>query len=216
MAAALKLPKDFHKQMAALVRELESYGWVGRLSTPGHAIMQAPDGVTTCSITPKLGSPRHLANNRAKIDRWLREQVATEPASEPAPAVEWLPWPVMPPKPLTAPELVAEPVEPDELDHLCEECLRGFRTLQALSVHVVRAHVRVNCPVCRRPFSPGNLPRHHAVHVREFPTHDDAMRAVLEARAELARMRDELATWQALAEETEASLVNTLGGSHTR
>jgi hypothetical protein len=69
----LRLPRAFHKQMAALVRELESHGWTGRISTPGHAIMQAPDGVTTCSITPKLGSPRHLRNNRAKIDRWLRE-----------------------------------------------------------------------------------------------------------------------------------------------
>jgi hypothetical protein len=73
MTAPLRLPKAFHKQMAALVRELESHGWTGRISTPGHAIMQAPDGVTTCSITPKLGSPRHLRNNRAKIDRWLRE-----------------------------------------------------------------------------------------------------------------------------------------------
>lgn len=206
---ALKLSSAFEPFTIALIREIEAAGWTGKITKKGHALMLAPDGVTTCMVSPKVGAQFRSANLGMEFRRWQREQAAkqTDEVAETTRSVEWLPWPVMPPKPLPA---APEP-EPDP-EHLCEDCLRGFRTLQALSVHRVRAHVRVNCPICARPFSPGNLPRHQATHRAEFPTHEAALAEVHRLRAELARLRDEVATWQGLAEETEESLVNLLGG----
>jgi len=189
-AEAVKLPSSFHKDGVALVRQMEASGWTGRLGASGHVFMFAPDGVTTCSITPKAGSRRHMTNQVAVYRRWLREQAVAESETEPI-QTEAAP----------EPEPAADPVDtvavPVEVPQLCPECLRPFATKQALSVHHVRVHVRVNCPVCLQPFSPGNLDRHRATHRRELEDPE----AVL---AEVYRLRAEVAEWQALAEDAEA------------
>jgi hypothetical protein len=71
----LRIPSGFAPERAALIREMEADGWTGRISSKGHAIMRAPDGTTTCSVAPKLGSPtRAAANQAATYRRWKRAQ----------------------------------------------------------------------------------------------------------------------------------------------
>jgi len=202
---ALKLSNTFEEIPTKLIREMEAAGWTGKVSRKGHAIMRAPDGQTTCSVSPKVGAAFRAANLGMEFRRWQREQeaaAASQEAPEAPRPVEWLPWPVMPPRPLAA--------EPEPTVD-CTECGKPFRTLQAMSVHRVRAHVRVNCPICAGAFSPGNLPRHQLTHDEATLPEDEARRALYLARQEVARLRDELTVWQGLAEETEENLVNLLG-----
>jgi len=70
----LTLPRAFEKGQTALVREMEDDGWTGRMSQNGHAIMRAPDGEATCSVTPKVGSFRGRGNQSAPYKRWKRCQ----------------------------------------------------------------------------------------------------------------------------------------------
>lgn len=210
----LRLTSAFEPFTIALIHQMEADGWIGRISRKGHAIMLAPDGRTSCSISPKVGAPHRAHNLGVEYRRWKREQEAQQVEEAPqAPQAEtvWLPWPVMPPAPLLiAPEPIRVPV-----GYLCdhETCLREFKTLQALSVHRVRAHVRVDCPICGRPFSPGNLHRHLRGHAETRLDPIELQHELYAARQEIARLRGEVTIWQALAEETEESLVNTLGDS---
>lgn len=202
----------FAKERAALVREMEDHGWRGRLTSNGHAFMLAPDGELTCSVTPKTGSPtRADANSRMVFRRWLKAQ-QPQPQPQPAPAIRpaiSAPQVAARPAP-AAPVDTAEPVaaaaaEPVAAAETCPICDRSFRTRQALSVHHVRAHVRVACPICDRQLPPGNLPRHERVHRAELG--EDTLRSLYLAQRELAQLREEVSGWQALAEESEARAV---------
>src|SRR3954462_4179620 len=66
--------KGFAPARVALIREMESYGWRGRRSTPGHAIMRAPDGETTASISPKVTNGPRERNVAQEFRGWLRQQ----------------------------------------------------------------------------------------------------------------------------------------------
>ncbi|HEX8321681.1 hypothetical protein [Longimicrobium sp.] len=179
---SLKLPASFHREMAALVRELEDLGWTGRLSTPGHAIMRAPDGKSTCSITPKLGSPRHLVNNRTKIERWKREHgVSSAPAN---------------------PESV-------DTSPTCPDCGKPFQTVGRVNIHAAHAHRRVLCPFggCGRETSPAQQAVHLATHYGTSRSKATVARELDNALATIERLSSEVAEWQALAEEAEARFV---------
>lgn len=189
----------FARTKAQLVRTMEADGWSGRISTNGHAIMRAPDGTTTCSIRPKDTTPTERRNDEAPYRRWKAAQVQPE-AIQTAIAVE----------DLTTDEPVPAPVDtaPATAPALpCDGCERSFATLQALSVHRVRAHVRVPCPICDQPFSPGNLDRHTATHGREFASPDLMLREIYRLRAALTEAREDATSWQVLAEDAEARVV---------
>jgi endogenous inhibitor of DNA gyrase (YacG/DUF329 family) len=218
--APLRLTSAFHPDCIALIREMEADGWTGKITKKNHARMLAPDGVTTCMISPNPGAPHRAANLSAEYRRWKREQAeaaAAEAVQAEVRKLTWLPWPGVPPllPALTLPEPEPEP-EPVKVTVDCTECGKPFATLQAMSVHRVRAHVRVNCPICARPFSPGNLPRHLVGHDEATLPEEVARRELYRARAELTRLREEIATWQDLAEETEENYLNALGGTVRR
>lgn len=190
----------FAKERAQLVREMEDSGWTGRITANGHAFMRAPDGQTTCSVAPKTGSPTRANGNSASVyKRWLKQKLDAENSADPdREDIQTVNEPAAvapratPPAPVdTAPEL-----------QVCGDCGQPFKTLQALSVHHVRAHVRVSCPICARRLSPGNLPRHQRTHV-EGTELVDVLRQLHQARQEVEDARAEVATWRDLAEEAE-------------
>lgn len=94
----------------------------------------------------------------------------------------------------------------------CGLCEKPFGTLQALSVHRVRTHSKVACEVCDQPLAPGNLPRHLRKHVDAIGTHEQAMREVLRLRTMAARLRDEAAEWQSMAEACESEYAELTSG----
>lgn len=182
----MKLPPSFHREMAALVRELEGMGWFGRMSKPGHAIMRAPDGETTCSITPKLGSPRHLANNRAKIDRWKRAQ-----AEQVVAVTDELP--------------AGEPV--NQSLAYCPDCGKPFVSEGRVRIHQAHQHSeRVACPECGRLTSAAQAAKHQASHHREPRSIGQLYRDMAILREQLAEARDEAQTWEAVATEATEEL----------
>lgn len=205
MTAPLRLTNAFHPYCITLIREMEADGWTGKVTKKGHALMLAPDGVTTCMVSPKPGAQHRIDNLGMEYRRWKRvqEEAAAAEVQAEVRSLEWLPWPVMPP-----PVPVDIPATVD-----CTECGKPFATLQAMSVHRVRVHVRKPCPICERPTAPGNLPRHLLTHDEATLPEDTARRELYLARRELARMREEIDTWQILAEEIESDLLNTLGGT---
>lgn len=192
----IALPAQTCRRSAQLIRTMEDDGWTGRVSARQHVIMRAPDGRTTCSVRLKETTPTERRNDEAAYKRWKTAQAAIqtpvqvedlltdEPVSE---LVE------------VRPEVVDTTPEPVRRWD-CDECDRDFQSQQYLNVHKVRAHVRVECPVCDQSFSPGNLPRHQATHEREFPTMALTLR-------EISRLRAEVQTWQVLAEDAESRYV---------
>jgi hypothetical protein len=97
----------------------------------------------------------------------------------------------------------------------CGLCEKPFATLQALSVHRARTHIRLACEVCDQLMAPGNLPRHLRKHVEVLGTHEQVMREVLQLRADVSRLRTEVAEWQHLAEATESEYVELQDGMRT-
>ena len=228
----LRLTSAFDTFAVQLIQGMEDYGWRGRVSSRGHAIMRSPDGMTSCSISPKVGSPRHRGNQAAPFKRWLREQrnaglidqvdqdesttAEMVEVREPTPVeqvfedetfaqVRAVPDPV---------DTVSEPEPEVRSPFACpiEDCGRVFAGRQPLSVHHVRAHVKVQCPICDTSMSPGNLPRHQqARHPMGDPL--DLARQLWQAQQTIARLRSEAQGWQEIAEEAEqqmTELVNRL------
>lgn len=65
----------FDKTMTEIVLEMGEHGWVGRLSSKGHAIMRAPDGVTTHAVSRDSLRGRSGRNTRSTFERWKREHL---------------------------------------------------------------------------------------------------------------------------------------------
>lgn len=82
MTAPLRLTSAFEPFTIELIRTMEADGWIGRISTKGHAIMRSPDGSTTCSVTPKVGQPNRRGNLGANYRRWKKAQAEVEAARE--------------------------------------------------------------------------------------------------------------------------------------
>lgn len=68
----------FDKTMAEIVLEMGEHGWVGRMSSKGHAIMRAPDGTCTHSVSRDSLKGRSGKNTRAVFERWKREKEQSE------------------------------------------------------------------------------------------------------------------------------------------
>lgn len=70
-------PKDlrhFDKEAVDLVLEYQVHGWTGWLSANMHAIMRAPDGDGTASISRKYRRKRSAEIMRRPLDQWLRRR----------------------------------------------------------------------------------------------------------------------------------------------
>jgi hypothetical protein len=73
--------KTFDSDAQRLVFAMQAAGWRGYMSNRGHAIMHAPDGVTTTSISRDSLRGRSGRNAKAKFTRWVREQAEREQAA---------------------------------------------------------------------------------------------------------------------------------------
>jgi DNA-directed RNA polymerase subunit RPC12/RpoP len=113
----------FDKESTALVMEMTSAGWTGRLSSGQHAIMLAPDGETTASVTRSSLRGRSGRNARSVFTRWQRQQRQLAAQEE---------------------EEMAEVVQ-----YRCAECGRTFGTERSLGSHSkVHRNQAVECPLC--------------------------------------------------------------------
>lgn len=213
----LRLPNTFNQASTDLIREMEDNGWRGRNTVNGHVFMYAPDGETTCSVVPKVDADWRTAKNQlSPYRRWLRQQEEIQRAerraakkTEKAAAAAQQPANVIR-RPAAEPvDTVAEVLRVAQcaMRMSCDECDRDFATLQALSVHRVRAHVRVTCQFCGEEFSPGNVKRHEDGHRNDGKTADDLRRELLQARQELTRTNVERNEWQTLAEDAERRML---------
>lgn len=232
----------FSPKKARLVRKMEDHGWTGRISSNGHAIMRCPDGTTTTSVSPKMGSGRGLLNDEATFKKWMREHGAQSAAEADrirveaerqavlhemfpedfAAPVDTVPLPVREHLEHTAPTAVPEPEptpepesapEPVKVPVTCTDpdCNRVFATLQAMSVHHVRSHVKTECPACGRSMAPGNLPRHERTHQAELADPVALLREVYRLRAELSQAHVDATAWERLADEAEERYVGLQG-----
>lgn len=135
----------FDDSSTELIRALEAEGWRGRVSSRGHAIMRAPDGTTTTSVSRDHDKNRRTRQNAwAEFHRWQAAKAATPPPTpEDAPMATVL---VCPTCQATFPDAKAlgahmntshEPMRPA---HLCPECGDVYWSSQALSLHLVKKH----------------------------------------------------------------------------
>jgi hypothetical protein len=198
-------PKNEHHVAADFrrwVRQLEE--WADQITRPDPAAVPRPIAFPEADATSVLVALTSI--RKRPVAQPLAE---IEAEVEPAP----LRADVTPePEPVdTAPEPVVAVLR-NAQQQLCGLCGKPFATLQALSVHRVRVHSKVACEVCDSPMAPGNLPRHLRKHVADIGTHEQAMREVLQLRTLTARLRDESAEWQSMAEACEAEYAELTSG----
>lgn len=224
--------KGFERNRVYLIREMEEAGWRGRRGAKMHVIMRSPDGETTTAISRRVISKDDQFNVERDFRRWQRQQERQQQQEAAALAelaeIRATSEPVLPEGPFARQlaEPAPEPVEPVDMADTaedtatsdlppglpCPECGRVFGTRQALSVHHVRAHVRVTCEICDRELSPSNLGRHLRAHEAHLGTYAQVMREVLETRRTIKRLTAEVATWQGLAETAEAQYADLQAG----
>lgn len=69
----------FSDDSIKMIRQYEQYGWEFEMSSKGHAIGKAPDGVSTVSIQRNLNrANRSQQNAESELRRWLRKQKAEQ------------------------------------------------------------------------------------------------------------------------------------------
>lgn len=66
--------RDFG-EAADIIKGFLDAGWSGRISTNGHAILRAPDGVTTVSVSKAKGDHRALTQAKSDLRRWLKRSI---------------------------------------------------------------------------------------------------------------------------------------------
>lgn len=64
----------FDDYMTNIVMEYMSLGWVGKMSKKGHAVLRAPDGKTTTSVSRSSSRASSGTRARADLDRWKNSQ----------------------------------------------------------------------------------------------------------------------------------------------
>lgn len=153
----------FDKEATTLVLEAMDYGWLGRISSKNHAILRAPDGQTTISVSRDSLRGRSGRNCRAQFDRWLKEH--TDPAPTPKDVAEGPVDPRWEPLKEAYEKIEAEGTEPV----LCKVCGQEFPSASSLASHKrkhsMAARPRVECPLCGERYTV--LGRHVQVHGQE-------------------------------------------------
>lgn len=66
--------RRFDAEAKQLVADFQTEGWRGYLSSQGHAIMLAPDGITTASVSGHSDGIHKARAARADLRKWLRAQ----------------------------------------------------------------------------------------------------------------------------------------------
>lgn len=62
--------KRYDAEARELVLRMIDDGWSGRISSRGHAILRAPDGKSTASVSPNYHRSRAGKNAEAVYRRW--------------------------------------------------------------------------------------------------------------------------------------------------
>lgn len=73
MTTRFAIPQSFDDAARKLLREMLEAGWDGRMGSKGHAIMRAPDGVTTMAVV-RSSKRSSGANQRAEFERWKKQR----------------------------------------------------------------------------------------------------------------------------------------------
>src|SRR5699024_3883928 len=146
----------FDKEATTLVLEAMDYGWLGRISSKNHAILRAPDGQTTISVSRDSLRGRSGRNCRAQFDRWLKEH--TDPTPTPKDLAEgpvdprWEPLKKAYERIEAKEEAVVEP-EPVR----CEICGQEYPTTVSLASHkrkhTMAARPKAECPLCNERYT---------------------------------------------------------------
>jgi uncharacterized C2H2 Zn-finger protein len=115
----------FDRAARRLIKEFEQAGWRYRVSNRGHAILHAPDGVTTTSVSPNLdNSPERLRTARSDLTRWLRSMTT---------------------------DTLEQPAAVDVDGFACPDCGKVFPTNKQMKMHA-RHHEAMTCPECGQDF----------------------------------------------------------------
>jgi hypothetical protein len=123
--------RAFDRHSTDLIMKMIDHGWEGRVSQRGHAILRAPDGTTTASVSRDHSNGQTRRNAEAAWNRWLREQSAFGEAATP-----------------TAPVLHAVAHDERPVPNACPQCGRPFASAPALAGHMQVHNPLVDCPIC--------------------------------------------------------------------
>jgi hypothetical protein len=141
--------RSFDTEQRQVVEELGAQGWRGYVSRRGHAILMAPDGHTTTSVSRSGGGRRNRAA-RTDLERWKRQRQETVMTTTTPTATDY--------------STGAGPQR-------CPECDRTFKHGGALALHRQRVH-GMTCPECGERFvGGGNAVRYaeHRTNVHDVP-----------------------------------------------
>lgn len=123
----------FDDEATQLVMEMMDAGWTGRLSQRGHAIMRAPDGQATHSISRDSLRGRSGRNARAIFERWKLQHAKAQSSVE-------------------SNIIQMHSTGFEVFDRLvCPDCERVFQTPQGLSAHRKAHNQWQTCPECGMP-----------------------------------------------------------------
>jgi hypothetical protein len=151
--------RHFDTDAKKLVDMFHDAGWRSYMSNNSHAIMQAPDGETTASVSGH-NNRAQVRRGREELKRWLRKNRKRSKGAGPR----------------ERPRVHEHHHEPEQENRLepdmttmptsfkCLDCPDGgreFKTGQALAMHRQRTHDGLTCPECRDKFwSPIKYNRH--------------------------------------------------------
>lgn len=142
--------RQFSSEAKEILREFQDAGWRGYRSNNGHAIMLAPDGRTTASISGHTERGQGKAARR-ELHRWQRAQLR-QAASLPT----------------TTPTHIKGVVKANggEKPFRCDfpNCGAEFATTQHASLHRQRKHDGLTCPECGKHFPPNITPAIYREH----------------------------------------------------
>lgn len=141
--------KQFDGESTALVMEMVEAGWTGRISQRGHAIMHAPDGEATHSISRDSLRGRSGRNARATFERWMKQRSRElHPAQGETVVIEEAPQRdnIIQMHPTGFETFDRREHEPFACT--VEDCGRTFSTAQGLAAHSKAHNSFVTCPFC--------------------------------------------------------------------
>lgn len=74
--------KHFDDTAIRVITDYQSYGWIGKVSRRGHAILRAPDGQATTAVAPKGKNNYGGDVAREDLKKWLRSRKHGKPRSD--------------------------------------------------------------------------------------------------------------------------------------
>lgn len=150
--------KAFDREARELVHDFHSAGWRSYLSQNGHAILYAPDGESTASVSGHSDGPHKSKAARADLERWLRRNgkpttAPTRRKHKPLRRKSQVNYPK--PTPTPTPEHDNQLESPIMATRYgCPDCPERdpFNTPGALKLHRQQAHDGLQCSECSEAF----------------------------------------------------------------